>query len=51
MAVWDDVDGTGGCRTIYTTDFDNIRFTDTGMGITIAFVPDDVDLIDAEAAG
>jgi hypothetical protein len=43
VAVWDNV-VQGGSPQVYTTDFNNIRFTNSGMGITIAFVPDDVDL-------
>ena len=35
---------------IFVTDFDNIHFDKDGMGITIAFVPDDVDIADPEAA-
>ena len=29
---------------IFVTDFDNIHFDNDGMGITIAFIPDDVDI-------
>ena len=36
--------GTAARRQVFMTDFNNIRFTDSGMGITIAFVPDDVDI-------
>lgn len=43
VAVWDDVT-VGGSPRIYTTDFNNIRFTGPNMGFTIAFVPDSVDL-------
>jgi hypothetical protein len=42
-AVWDDAKGTAAPK-IYVTDFANIRFTKNSMAITLAFVPDSVDL-------
>jgi hypothetical protein len=41
--VWDDANGTGAPK-IYVTDFDNIRFTNNRMAMTLAFVNDDADL-------
>lgn len=43
VAVWDDAFGTAGPQ-VFSTDFDNIRFTGPNMAFTIAWVPDDVDL-------
>ncbi len=43
VAVWDDATGTAAPR-IYTSDFKNIRFTNDRMAMTIAWVPDDVNL-------
>ena len=44
VTVWDNAEGAGDGKK-YVTDFNNIRFTKNGMGLTIAFVPDDVTAI------
>jgi hypothetical protein len=44
VLVWDNVQTNNGDPKVFVTDFSNIRFTGDGMGITIAFVPDDADL-------
>ena len=44
VTVWDNAEGAGDGKK-YVTDFNNIRFTKNGMGLSIAFVPDDVTAI------
>jgi hypothetical protein len=44
VAVWQDVQNSTGGPKIFVTDFNNIHFDRDGMGITIAFIPDDVDI-------
>ncbi len=44
VAVWQNVQTTTDSPKIFVTDFDNIHFDADGMGITIAFIPDDVDI-------
>ena len=41
--VWKDAAGTAGPK-VFVTDFDRIRFTNNGMAITFAFVPEDLDV-------
>ncbi len=44
VGVWENVQTSTDSPKIFVTDFDNIHFDQDGMGITIAFVPNDVDL-------
>ena len=41
--VWKDAAGTAGPK-VFVADFDQIRFTNNGMAITFAFVPEDQDV-------
>jgi hypothetical protein len=43
VAYWADATSTGGPDAIYTSDFDNIRFTENGGVYIVAVVPDDFD--------
>jgi hypothetical protein len=43
-AVWENVQTGTEAPNIWITDFDNIHFDRDGMGITVAFVPDDTDI-------
>jgi hypothetical protein len=43
-AVWENVQTGTDAPNIWITDFKNIHFDRDGMGITIAFVPDDTDI-------
>lgn len=42
--VWDHYNDTGD-GTVYVSDFDQIRLQDDGIALTIAFVPDGVDVV------
>ena len=44
VGVWQNVQTSTGSPKIFVTDFDNIHFDSDGMGMTIAFIPDDVDI-------
>jgi hypothetical protein len=44
VVVWKSYQDTGE-GTTYTSDFDDIRMTNDGMAITIAFLPSDVDVV------
>jgi hypothetical protein len=43
-AVWENVQTGTDAPNIWITDFNNIHFDRDGMGITVAFVPDDTDI-------
>jgi hypothetical protein len=45
VVVWDHFDDDPGSGTTYVSNFDDIRITNDGMAITIAFVPRDTDVV------